>query len=283
MKKQLFIKNKTAVAGIIEFILLIGLFAVVLSMIQLTYIPEVMEQKEAEHMEEISNQFSRLKVMIDIQSQQKTNIPISTLITLGSNNLPYFATAPSNGEISISDNDHTEYDIIVNDEIYCNLTSIKYRANNLYFVSQCYIYEGGGVLIKQPEGNPVMWVDPPFNATANRDAYGQATSIDIYYNIPIIICNKEKSLSGFEKCFITTNYSNDLSDSDWNYLPDITNIKISSEYLNAWFNYINSSFHKDVKNNITYYQNSEYTIIEKKGSIEINLYSRKTYIYARVE
>ena len=152
-----------------------------------------------------------------------------------------------------------------------------------YFKPQNYIYEGGGVLIKQPDGNPVMQVDPPFNATANRDAYGQVTSIDVYYDVPILICNKEKSYSGFEKCFITTNYSNDLSDSDWNYSSDITNIKISSKYLNAWYNYINLSFHKDVKNNITYYQNSEYTIIEKKGSIEINLYSRKSYIYARVE
>ena len=52
-------------AGIIVAILLIGLFFCVLAFVQSTYVPQWMEQKEAENMEEGANKFSQLKFAID--------------------------------------------------------------------------------------------------------------------------------------------------------------------------------------------------------------------------
>ena len=46
MKNRKIIKEKHAVAGVIEALLLVGLVAVILSVIQLLYIPQVMEQRE---------------------------------------------------------------------------------------------------------------------------------------------------------------------------------------------------------------------------------------------
>ena len=283
MKTRVFIRDRTAVAGVIEFLLLVGLFAIVLSMIQLTYIPEVMKQKEADHMDEISNQFSRLKAMMDIQAQEQTNIPISTLITLGSSDLPYFVSAPSTGTIDIIDLEETESSIVINDLISIELTNINFDSNNIYFIPQKYILEGGGIIIKQPQGSPVMWADPSFNATPTRNANGQVTSIDMYFDIPLIKCSGTKNIGGLDSFNIITNYSDDLSDADWTYLSDISSINITTEYPKAWYNFTNSSFEKDVKNNITINQQPEHVRIEKKGLIEINLYYRKKCIYARID
>lgn len=286
MKTKSFIKEKTAVAGVIELLLLIGLFAIVISMIQLLYIPEMMEQKESDHMDEISNQFSRLKAMMDIQAKEQSDIPISSLIILGSNKLPYFVSAPAQGELTIIDNDDTTYEIKINaatSKNY-NLTSIKYEAHNLYFVPQMYVLEGGGIIIKQHKGKSVMWVDPSLNATPIMDQNGQVTSIEMYFDIPVIVCNSgNDNIGGFGHCYVRTNYSNDLSDNDWTYLSDISNITISTEYPNAWYSFFNQSFEKDVKNNITFYKGAGYTTIEKQGIIEIDLYFRKTCIHAEVD
>lgn len=49
-QRRLGMQNK-AVVGIIEALLMVVLGSIVLSVIQLVYIPEVMEQRESEHME----------------------------------------------------------------------------------------------------------------------------------------------------------------------------------------------------------------------------------------
>lgn len=284
MKKKALFIDKIAVAGVIEFLLLIGLFAIVLSMIQLNYIPEIMQQNEADHMDEISNQFSRLKAMMEIQAKEKTEIPLSNIITLGNSELPYLVSLPSRGYISVIGEGDTDYEIKINDVITYPLTSIKYESHNLYFVKQTYILEAGGVIIKQPEGNPVMWADPPLNATAIRDPSGHVVRIEIRFDIPVIICDNENyQSSGLDFCYVRTNYSDELSDNDWIYLTDIDSVNISSEYSHAWYNYINKAFEKDVKNNITYYQGPSYTAIEDKGSISLDIYYRKSCIYARVD
>jgi len=115
MKHRKFIKENSAVAGVIEAILLIALVAIILSMIQLTYVPIMMEQKEADHMDEVSNQFSQLKSVIEIQSMMGamgtgepiTYTPMSSPITLGSKELPYFVSARSSGQIGLIG--HLEY------------------------------------------------------------------------------------------------------------------------------------------------------------------------------
>ena len=63
------------------------------------------------------------------------------------------------------------------------------------------------------------------------------------------------------------NYSDELSDNDRIYLSDISNINISTAYPNAWYNFINTSFKKDAKNNMTFYKGAEYVKIEKIGPI----------------
>ena len=81
MKRTKFMRENKAVAGVIEALLMVALVAIILSMIQLYYIPQIMEQKEADHMDDVTNQFSFLKAMIDFQSMVEENVPISSPIT----------------------------------------------------------------------------------------------------------------------------------------------------------------------------------------------------------
>ena len=285
MKSKFILKDNFAVAGAIEFILIIGLIAILLSTIQLIYVPEIMEQKEADHMDEISNQFSRLKAMIDIQSKEKTNIPISNIVTLGSKELPYFVTLPKSGTISIIDKDETESEIrISNESSYetFELTSIKYQANNLYFVPQSYIYEAGGIIIKQPEGQSIMWLEPSLNVTPIKNQNGYVTDIDIYFDVPVIFCEYgDSNIGGLDNYYVQTNYSVELSDDDWNFWSNILSINISTEYPNAWFEFF-QSLDKDVKNNVTISKGLDYVTLEKTSKT-INLYYRKSCIFAYVE
>src|SRR4030042_448557 len=104
MKRRKLGMQNQAVNGIIEALLMIALVSIVLSVVQLVYIPEVMEQRESEHMDLVSNQISSLKSTIDLQGVTQSSAPISSMLTLGSRDLPYFITAKAFGEVSVIDN-----------------------------------------------------------------------------------------------------------------------------------------------------------------------------------
>jgi len=260
MKYKQIIGEKQAVAGVIEALLLVALVAIVISLIQLQYIPQIMEQREAEHMDEVSNQFSYLKSLIDIQAltgSMGTDVPLAYVpmmaqITLGSRELPYFITAPAFGEISIHQDNGIQIETnpsLSGGGTHKNifpLTSIKYDADNSYFVDQTYVLEGGGIILSQPDGSSVMRADPGILINDS----GQQINVRFY--LPNIIGFAGKnSTYGTGKCFVRTNYSHYKT-----YSGPIHNFTIRSNYLNAWNESLNNLFgeeiyNSDVKVNIT--------------------------------
>jgi len=246
MKHRKFIKENSAVAGVIEAILLIALVAIILSMIQLTYVPIMMEQKEADHMDEVSNQFSQLKSVIEIQSMMGamgtgepiTYTPMSSPITLGSKELPYFVSARSSGQINlIGQDDAGDHKINIQPAPAdfpsgIPLTSIKYRATNFYFPKssaepwQEYILEGGGIILKQSDGE-VMRVYPGIAVENNSDL----GNIKIKYYIPLFTGVPGKKLyADYKDCYVHTNYTNHYTHSG-----PTAFIHIYTEYPDAWY------------------------------------------------
>jgi len=224
-----FLENRNAVAGVIEAFLLVALVAIVLSTIQLAYIPQVMEQREADHMDDVSNQFSYLKSVIDIQSITESEAPMVSQLTLGSKELPYFITARAFGSLTIPSEG---FRIVVEADSSGNISlkSIKYEAYNSYFVDQTYVLEGGSIIVKQSTGASVMIVDPSISV-ANE------TKIILRFYMPNILDIPGKnSTYGYRKCFIRTNYSS--PPQYYNY-TNVESIKIYTEYTNAW----NESLH----------------------------------------
>ena len=269
MKLNNSIKREFAVAGVIEALLLVALASIIISTIQLVYVPQMMEEREAEHMDEVSNQFSSLKSMIELQAMTNSSSPISTMITLGSKELPYFISAKGYGEISVPDIGNENIKVISFDSGIYNyeLTSIKYEAYNSYFVDQIYALEGGGVIVKQLNGEPVMRVDPSITVK-------NTTKIEIHYNLPIIVGFPGKNLTyGPGKCFIRTNWSK----GDTDHITNISSINISTQYPEAW----NKSFASMLGNNVNYEQGKSYVKISKKVK-KINFDVEYYYIYTQI-
>jgi len=275
MKNKNFVRGNHAVAGVIEALLLVALVAIILSTIQLLYIPQVMSEREADHMDEVSNQFSFLKSIIDLQGMTKEDVPIASPITLGSRELPYFVTARAFGELTVigTDNDDYEINIRYGAEIL-PLTSIKYTAYNSYYLDGAdliYVLEGGAIILKQPDGE-VMRVEPAI--TVENLTY----DVNIYYNLPIIIGISGKTLtSGYTSCFIRTNYSD--SDDNWQPFPDARSINISTAYSDAWYALLTDL----LEDNVNIDQGLDYVeVTDKDPGKTINFYYKKTYIYAQI-
>ena len=261
--KKIIRKNNHAVAGVIEALLMVALVSIVISMIQLIYIPAIMEQREAEHMDQVSNQFSTIKSFIELQAITNSSAPISTMLTLGSRELPYFITARSIGEVRVQNSG--EWDISVNDAHVEDLTSITYKAFNYYFVDQSYILEGGGIIVEQDNGQPVMRVDPSIY---------QETGGTVIFNFPIFVGMPGKNLtSGLGKCFIRTNWSQG-GDSPWNAFS----MNITTQYPNAW----NESLYSILGEDFKIEKGELYVKISKKDETQFPLVVRYYYIYVQI-
>jgi hypothetical protein len=247
MKKSILFTSNNALAGVIEALLLVGLVAIILSFIQLYYIPEIMEDKEATHMDQVSQQFSQLKSVVEIQSTigvindenpDQKYIAYTTMaspLTLGSRQLPYFVSLASPGQVTLIDNnDAGEYKIKINPSPLpmgydfpsgIPLTSIIYEAYNYYFVPQKYIFEGGGVILYQTDGE-VMSVNPAINVVNNTD------DIELTYNIPLFVGSPGKKIdAGYDESDIRTNYIKYYEGSENN----ISEIFIYTQHPDAWY------------------------------------------------
>lgn len=266
MKFRLFFSQCQGVAGVIEALLLVALVAVIISTIQLMYIPEIMEQREAEHMDTVENQFSYLKSVIDIQTTMEEDVPVSSPITLGSKELPYFVTARAFGQLDIID--QTQSQIDTDSFVDQVLTSIQLDAMNSYYIDQDLILEGGGLIIKQADGE-TMRIQP----SITWEIQGGTIAIDWLLPEFKSIAGKN-STGGFKNCYIRTNYSSTETK------PIATNhVYIYTDFLNAWNNSLQVIFNEAIENgdiSILKYpvDSPEYVKIEGDGksiSVEITV------------
>ena len=271
MKKTLFKNNNSAVAGVIEALLIVALVAIIISTIQLTYIPEIMSQREADHMRETSNQFSYIKSIIDLQSTTKQNTPVTTTLDLSCGAIPYFVTMASTGELRIIED--SKYEINIDfDATQIPLTKINLTSYNNYYLDGDdinFALEGGAVFLKQEEGSAMRV--PPSISVEN-----ETNDINIYYDIPIIVGVEGKTqVAGNEIVHIRSNYSS--ADSSYLSDTDVTNLKIYSDYAEYWYEYLNEI----LSDNVNYVLNDDNVEITKKIK-NINFYYKRTYIYIQI-
>jgi hypothetical protein len=244
MKHKSYYKNQFGVAGVIEALLLVALVAIILSFIQLYYVPEIMKDREADHMDQVSNQFSYLKSVIEIQStmgiinEESANpkytayTSSSSPITMGSRELPYFISQRSSGQISIIDQDLSgSYKINIQPAsadfpFGIPLTSIKYEAFNYYYLDAgkiIYAFEGGGIILKQPDGE-VMRVFPAMNVV------NFSNDIEINWDIPLLKGVPGRNITaGYKESYIRTNYT-----KYYEHQGSANFIQIYTDYPDAW-------------------------------------------------
>ena len=222
--------SNQAVAGIIVAMLLIGLFFTALGFVQSVYVPQWMEKKEAEHMDDVVNQFSQLKFAIDTigVTKQKNSI-ISTSVTLGSREMPFLSSIRAYGSLEIEPNEGKIFFThgLNNKETSFSLGRIQYSSQNGYHVNQKYIYENGGVILSQNKGDSII-IQPSFSVE---------NSGNLYFNIVKLIPLGDKtSAGGYGTYPIQTKFL----DSDTHNLYNLKEMKIISNYQNAWRKYLSN-------------------------------------------
>jgi hypothetical protein len=244
--------SDNAVAGIITAILLVGLIVIVISLIQTTYVPKWMRQIEAEHMGVVADQFSQLKSAIDIQAATGQKTPMSTSITLGNKEIPYFSASRAFGSLLIL-SDNCTVTINGSSSFSYSLGIIKYSSKNVYYLDQSYIYEAGSVILNQSEGN-VMSIKP-FSAIKN------GTVVNLTFDIVNITgVGGSTSAGGYGTYPIRTEFVRNTTV----LMNNIKNITITTNFLNAWHQAFKSILQSA---NLTY--STDFSVTDTAGKVTI--------------
>lgn len=272
MQIKKFKKSDNAVVGIVAAFLIVGLIVAVISVIQTQYVPKWMEEKESDHMYVVADQFAQLNYAINTHMvNQKSNVPISATITLGSKEMPYLMSVGAYGQLQILQNNFV---INVTGSYDCTKKTniIKYSSFNNYFINQNYIYESGGVILEQDSGN-AMHIRPQFSIS-----YNKVWNITIKFNVVNIsvIGGKDQSILGSGPIPIQTEF---ISGDDYpdESIKDVKYLNITTDYKNSWYNSINSSLRKaglnlDSSNkNYTISIQDEGVVVEFNDNIIVNI------------
>jgi hypothetical protein len=215
--------SREGVAGVVVGLLFIGLIFSGIAFVQAFYVPQWMEEKEAEHMDQVAIQFSQLKFAIDTQSVlEKTTTVISNPITLGSKEMPFLFSSRSYGTLEVDPDDciFIITDGFLNTYRY-TLGALSYKSENSYFIDQRYSYETGGIILSQNEGD-IFLVDPTISVE-NED--------ELIFDLTRLI---EKtgtiSASGFGTYPIQTKFI----ESESLELNNIATIEVYNSHIDAW-------------------------------------------------
>jgi hypothetical protein len=243
------IDSDEGVVGIIIAVLLIGLIIIIIGIVQSVYVPQWLEQKEAEHMHEVSYQFTQIKHSLDILSVIEQKNAISTYITLGVADIPVFGNGRTYDTLEILSDDCV-IEISNNTDAYSfSLDIIKYSSGNSYFTDQSYIYEAGALILSQSKAN--MLNSKPFLSVSNNT------------NVSFTIVN----ISGLEGKRMVSGYGSfsvymEFLKSNTYVIDDLISINITTNYQNAWRLFFNSS--------ILRYSGLTYEIKETEDGITID-------------
>ena len=253
-----FKKDESAVVGIITAILIVGLFVSIFATIQTVYVPQWMEENEATHLQEVKNQFMQLKFALDIQvyNPEQNEMKLTTPITLGSEEVPYFLSEKSYGEIKIDSNTFQIEITGNNSTIKDSLNTLYYQSQNSYYTDQRFTYETGGVILSQSEGS--LLVSSPFLciSESNESFFFNWTMVNI------TSIGGKRSTHGSSTISILTQYSN-ISETN---IMNASTIQINTDYPLVWKRYLNNTLSEK---GLTY--NTNFTITTESDKITLNL------------
>jgi len=232
MKLRKMKTTDSAVVGIVTAILLVGLIVTVISIIQVVYVPSIMEQREAEHMDTVEEQFASLTSVIDYQAAiAKEGIPIASFVTLGNRELPFFVSSKAFGTLQIFDNSST---LMINDTVAFPIGRISFSSTNAYYLDQSYSYEPGAMIVSQFQGNSML-VRPSFSVSFN-DTLNNVTIIFDVVNISSV--GEKNMMSGFGTSPIQTEFVGISKNATFSNVDSMT---ISTPFSNAWILFVNHS------------------------------------------
>lgn len=254
MKRTLKKMDEDAVVGIVVTVLLIGLAVSVTVMVNNVYVPQWTEEQEAQHMDQVVNQFAQFKQNVDLQAMIDQQTSLSSWFTLGSKEIPILNSGRTFGRLSLTQN---TFNITINSSVadpeqyFLSTGSLTFEAGNSYYVPQTYTYENGALILKQYDANMLIG-KPTFFVTT----YGQNLSFTV---IDINSTIGKRTASGYGVTSLQTN----VKQIENRELPLVTDLTIHTNYPNSWAIALNSTL-RQVDSGFT---SNEYTIIEKPNSV----------------
>jgi len=258
--------SNNAVVGIVVAVLLIGLMVSVISIIQATYVPKWMEEREADHIEQVLVQFSELKLAIDTHSiNRENNTPIATSVTLGSKEFPFLMSTRAYGALDIIKDacTITFIDFLGNETSY-PLGIIRYSSFNAYYIpeeKQSFIYEAGAVITNQTSGNSIS-VKPSFKPD-------ESTRDIVFKIVNITGVGNKTEFGGYDTVPIQTEFDYYGTSNETIHIQDVKYINIKTSYPTAWSTFLDSSLKKA--------EFSGYTICSPPICNEVSIMFSPTY------
>ena len=237
MKKIIKKTTDSAVVGMVSAILIIGLIVAVISIIQVIYVPVIMEQREAEHMDKVTEQFGSLTSVIDSQAaNERKGIPIATFVTLGNEDLPFLVSSKAFGTLEILDNART---ITITNKSGGTSKAfpiglITYSSENAYFLDQLYTYEAGAMIVSQSQGNSMI-CRPGFSVDYNS----MTNIVNISFDVVNISSYGQKTIAGGSGTYPIHTEFLDISTNK--IFTNVRNVTIATPFSNAWSIFINRS------------------------------------------
>jgi len=197
--------SEEGVATTVGTIMALLIFLSILSLITQQYVPVWMEDNEAYHMDEVKGQFADLKSGIDsMVINERTDYPLYSSINLGTAGIPLFAGS-SPGRLTFSPRwggeekgmslNFTDGDELVS---FSDSTgNISYHAINREFEDQSLIYEQGGIILEQSDGE-IMRAKPHFSIEEIDDGESEVSITMIH------LTGSSRDVAGTSRVGITT-------------------------------------------------------------------------------
>ena len=277
MKRIIKKTTNSAVVGIVTAMLLIGLIVTVISIFQLVYVPIIMEQREAEHMDRVAEQFGFLTSVIDNQAaDQNKGIPIAAFMTLGSKELPFLVSSKAYGTLEIIENSSK---ITIQDTTYntFKIGTINFSSSNAYYLDQSYTYEAGAMIVSQSPGNKML-SGPAFNVDYNKTSKIVNISFDV---VNISSIGQKTIAAGSGACGIQTEFYNVSTIITF---TDIINMTIDTYFSNAWFNFLNNTLLKAglISNQFTLTKTDQAIDLNFGSTLTVNIFLKIIEIQAQI-
>ncbi|MBS3816254.1 MAG: hypothetical protein KGY76_01680 [Candidatus Thermoplasmatota archaeon] len=226
--------SEEGVATTVGTIMALLVFLSILSLITQQYVPIWMEDNEAYHMDDVKGEFARMKGGIDslILNDQK-GYPRYFSVTLGAKGIPLFSSGTpglirfrpkwGEGEKKGMNLTFTPEDAD-NTTTFRSSGNISLEAYNRYFEDQTLIYEHGGIILEQSDGE-VMRARPPIAIDKIEGEYRvRLTMVDLV--------GGERNIGGTSTVGITAELVSSNSNSHSN--PENVTIKLTTAYPDLW-------------------------------------------------
>jgi len=234
-----FKKDKKGTSSIVGALLGISIVLSIMTMVITDYIPRWLEDKEAEHMNNVETDMSNLRASVDQQIldsrlRGKSYESYST-IELGTRSFTPF-TVDSTGTFDIiPDSSHAW---IGNSSMHFveSFGKMVYQSYNIHYIDQDYIFENGALILKQESDDTMKFrISPQFSISK------VGGSVNVTFSM-IIISGAPDTVVGSQHIKVKTQVLNYATESYiWAGGETIT-YWINTSYGSAWNNYFQSAF-----------------------------------------